>query len=144
MTPQQIIKEVCKYYATDKHGLFNKSHEPHLAERKHMVRKLLREDGLTLHQIGDLTDCSHDNALHGIKKAQDLIDTDKQFRENYYAIKSSIGGKIVTLWDLAECWTYRLNKLYALNHNGIASDLIRDMKQRMVEIVIWGKKLNLK
>jgi len=142
MNHKQIIKEVSKYYRIKESELFIKSHKPEIVERKHMVRKLLREQRYTLHQIGNFTNCSHDNALHGIRQAQNLIDTCKYFKEDYNSLKVIIDKKGMTLWELAECWTKRIERLKYMNSWESACVLMK-MEQRMVDILDWSKRFGI-
>jgi len=145
MNPKTIIKVVCKYYHIEESELFNKSHKPHIVERKHMVRKLLRETRQTLHDIGKLTNCSHDNALHGIRQAQNLIDTEPDFRNDYLAIKTILENTkegITTLLQLAELWTKRIEFLKTKLPRSHFT--IREMEYRMVKIMYWAGRFGIK
>jgi len=146
----RVIEAFCQYYEIDRETLFQKTNKPIIADKRHLLRKILRES-YTLKKVGYWTGCSYMQVIDSIKRADNLIMTEKSYRNDYYNLMKLCGfsTKITTIWQLAEMWKLRLAKLILMsNRNPETAYLFKpataEMISRMINIVDWAKKLNLK
>lgn len=69
---------------------FSKSRERELVDVRCMVYYYLRSLGYTYGKIANLFGRNHATIIWGVKSANNLIEFDKTFRENYKLLKSKI------------------------------------------------------
>jgi len=149
MTPEQIIKEVCKYYNTTYEYQYEnrKDRHPEFTRVRHMCFLFMRSHTfLSRREIGAFFGNNHSTVYLVLQKMQNWIDTEKELHQEYEDIKELLKHdkeSIDTLWKLAELFASRLNRLHSLNHNGIANGTIKEMERRMVDILEWAKKFGI-
>jgi putative protein kinase ArgK-like GTPase of G3E family len=145
MKPEKIIKVVCEYYGTDSATILSRTRKAEILEKRQMLQYFLRQK-YSLMQVGDLTNVNHATVINAVKRIKNYIETEKRVKYDYDYISWQLkvyGTKTTTLRQLAEIWTKRIDKLNMVNTYK-AVCLHAEMCQRMVDILYWAKKMNIK
>lgn len=148
MTHDQIIKIVCEYYGIDKETILKKTRKREIVQARQIAMYFTKEfTRLSLANIGlYIGEKDHATVLHACKTVNNLIETSKSIRYDCEVIEQRIknyGKKATTLMQLLEIWTKRTEKLSTINtYRGVC--LHMEMYKRMVDILYWAKKLNIK
>jgi len=145
MDHNKITKIVCEYYGTDKATILSKTRKAEILEKRQMLQFFLRQK-YSLMQVGELTNVNHATVINAVKRIQNYIETEKRVKYDYDYISWLLkvyGTKTTTLRQLAEIWTKRVEKLNSVNtYKGVC--LHAEMCQRMVDLLYWCKKFNIK
>jgi len=73
-------KVCCDFWGVDPNTVFDKNRERLRMNAKHSIRYMLSLDrGLTLAQIGGLTNCDHSNVVHSKATFLNMVDVDGDF-----------------------------------------------------------------
>jgi|TARA_B110000467_G_C18318262_1_gene483181 hypothetical protein len=73
-------KVCCEFWKVDSDTVFDKNRERIRMNAKHSIRYMLSLDrGLTLAQIGGLTNCDHSNVVHSKSTFLNMVDVDGDF-----------------------------------------------------------------
>ena len=73
-------KVCCEFWKVDPETVFDKNRERTRMNAKHSIRYMLSLDrGLTLAQIGGLTNCDHSNVVHSKGTFLNMVDVDGDF-----------------------------------------------------------------
>jgi len=143
MTHQIIIQIFCDYYGIEKNVLISKSRDLKIIEKRQLLQKTLR-DFNTLERVGEITLVGHDTVLSNIKRISNRIETEPKIRQEYNEIQKIISLYHTTsLFKLIECWSKRMRRLDR-NTNPKAKRLHKEMEQRMINLLYWCKKFNIK
>jgi len=111
--------------------------------RRQLLQKILR-DFNTLEKVGELTLVGHDTVHSNIKRISNRIETEPKIRKQYVEIQKIISSHYKTsLFKLIELWTKRMRRLDR-NTNPKAKRLHKEMEQRMINLLYWCKKFNIK
>lgn len=79
---EKAVNLCCDYWNVDPTIVFTKARDRHLMNARHSIRYMLTlEKGLTLAQIGGLTNCDHSNVVHSKSAFLNLAQVDDQFGE---------------------------------------------------------------
>lgn len=75
-------KVCCDFWGVDPNTVFDKNRERLRMNAKHSIRYMLSLDrGLTLAQIGGLTNCDHSNVVHSKNVFLNMVDVDGDFAD---------------------------------------------------------------
>lgn len=108
----KILDVILSVYEITNDRLFSKRRFMDIPPVMHMYRYLLRsikgkrKPGnckplkYSLNEVGQMTGCDHATVLHSCRTAQDLIQTDKEYRAKYEAVLSKLPRYIFTLEKL--------------------------------------------
>lgn len=99
-----ILEQICDAFGVTKEDLLSGKRHRHIMNGLHMWRYFLRKvkdteashcPKHTLYVVGQMTICDHATVLHSSRTAQNLIDTDKGYRDKYEAILSKLPGRLI-------------------------------------------------
>ena len=93
ITPDNIIKEVCRYYHIEEDKIRGASRSRDiLLPRQIGIYLIRRMTGLSLEEIGKLFKRDHTTILNSINKIENLMKTDNNFAETVKAIMTNINS----------------------------------------------------
>lgn len=101
-------------YYVDKHDLKNRSRKPRFVHRRIYFFNMMREQGMTLREIGEIFNVHHATIIHGIKRYKEL---------------KSFNDKLLEL-DIA-CYNGKINyykKTYDLKKDIMKATTVRDLE----------------
>lgn len=99
-----ILDQICDSFGVTRDELLSGRRHRHIMNGLHLWRYFLRKvkdretsryPKHTLSVVGQMTMCDHATVLHSSRMAQNLIDTDKGYREKYEAILSKLPGRLI-------------------------------------------------
>lgn len=83
-----IIMAVCVALRIDRTQLFSRSRKNRLTDARSICCWYMRELGMKLSDIGSVLDRDHSTVIYNLKKFEDLNETDKEFQQKVYKVKS--------------------------------------------------------
>ena len=90
-----ICEEVCRQFGLNMEMLGRKSREQYIAVPRMVVFYLGRQlSDISLQNMGRVFNKDHGTVIHGCKKVQDRIDTDKHFAAVLDALKVSVEDRL--------------------------------------------------
>lgn len=108
-----IIENVCKYHNMPTWKIYLKTHEREIVEPRQIAMYFTkRKTNMSLYAIGDEFNKNHATVLHACKKVQNIIDTDKKFKEKINSIEIMINRGYNMVDQL-------LNKIKEIQKEGI-------------------------
>jgi len=149
MKKDTILKEVFEYFQTNyETQLLNvKRRDREFTKVRHFCYVFLQEfSSLSDRQIGEVFNQDHSNVFTCSNKMRGWITSNKALKADYEAIKSILElkkRKVITLWELCECWIRRIDKLSEME----IIDAVftkRTMETRMLHILDWAKRFGIK
>lgn len=91
--PDEVIKAVCTYYNIKPTQLKGSRRDASLVRPRHICMFLLKEQGLTFVEIGNLLGGrDHTTVMHGVEKISKLSPLTPGINEEILSIKKSVGG----------------------------------------------------
>ncbi len=88
VSSKRIVRVVCDYYNIDTEYVSNKNRLRKYAIPRFICMFLIKEKtNLTLSEIGRLFNRDHATTIHAIRKVKDLIEFDKQLKQELWEIK---------------------------------------------------------
>ena len=84
-TPERLIKDFCFLTKVTIIDIRAKNRNKEIVQKRQMLARLIRMNftECSLHDTGDIIDRDHATVLHCVKIIQNMMDTNKKFR-NYY------------------------------------------------------------
>lgn len=80
---EKIIERICDYYGVDVERILASTRIQPIAQIRHICMFIVKEKtGMTVVSIGKYFNRDHTSILHAIKRVQDLIDTEREVRDD--------------------------------------------------------------
>lgn len=121
-TAKEIKKIVANYYGLNVYDLDKKSRKREIIEPRQIAHKIIKDKTIkmSLREVGaEVGGKKHDCVLHSIKTVNNMIDTDKEYKERYNYINEKCNRYVSKVNKIQKCIKIDNLLLYSFEENGV-------------------------
>ena len=90
--PTTVTKTVAAWFRIKPAQIIGHSRKPKITRARHVAMYLLRENGLSLAEVGDVFKRNHASVIHACGRVSKLLTDDKEFQNDLAQITEEVKG----------------------------------------------------
>ncbi len=89
---------ICRVFLINPIDLFGKDRDRNIIYARHLYRYFIKKHtSYSLAKLGEMSGCGHSNVINSVKVVENLVATDKSFREKFESIEKLISQNLILM-----------------------------------------------